>query len=115
MKKRPATHSAAPWLTEADLPEIPPKDMEPSAKAAIMKERRRIQERLREQKRTLSRPSRSGVKQQRPPTKEDSARRADQRQYEEVRRMPAIRSQVVKKDPGTRGHSTDADHEASRR
>lgn len=27
--------------------------------------------------------------------------------------MPAIRSQVVKKDPGTRGHSTDADHEAS--
>ena len=55
MKKRPATHSAAPWLTEADLPDIPPKDMEPSAKAAIMKERRRIQERLREQKRTLSR------------------------------------------------------------
>ena len=27
--------------------------------------------------------------------------------------MPAIRSQVVKKDPGARGHSNDADHEAS--
>ena len=94
MKKRPATHSAAPWLTEADLPEIPPKDMEPSAKAAIMKERRRIQERLREQKRTLSRPSRSGVKQQRPPTQEDSARRADQRQYEEVRRMLDARRRI---------------------
>ena len=32
---------------------------------------------------------------------------------EEMCRMPAIRNQEVKKDPGTRGHSTDADHEAS--
>ena len=32
---------------------------------------------------------------------------------EEMCRMPAIRSQVVKKDPGARGHSNDADHEAS--
>eukprot|EP00966_Prymnesium_polylepis_P178009 4121955-Prymnesium_polylepis.3 len=51
----------APWLTEADVPDMPPANMDPSAREAVMKERRRIKERLREQQRTLTRPRRSGI------------------------------------------------------
>lgn len=79
----------APWLTEADIPDLPAADASKEEKTRIMKERRRVQERLREQQR-----SRSRVDQERPPTAEASARRATLRVSQYVREARELLSEA---------------------
>ena len=60
-------------VSEADVPDLPPENASAEEKARILKERRRIKERIREQQRDRS--SRC-----RPSAAEESARRAKQRE-----------------------------------
>ena len=69
-------------VSEADVPDLPPENASAEEKARILKERRRIKERIREQQRDRS--SRS-----RPSAAEESARRAKQREEEMTQRMLA--------------------------
>ena len=62
-------------VMEADIPDIPLKKVSVEEKEIIMKERRRVKEKLREQNRSCKR---TGVDQKRPTTADESARRAGQ-------------------------------------
>ena len=78
------------------MPDLPPENASAEEKARILKERRRIKERIREQQRDRSSPSR-------PSAAEESARRAKQREEEMTQRMlaEARRLQLPRVDDNT--------------